>query len=92
VRRYAAEVRRARSEFEKVLTRLGHRWFPSAGNFLLVDFGARGPEMLRRLAREGILLSDRSREFRRPGMVRVSITTRAEMRRLAAAVQRLARK
>jgi len=92
VRRYAAEVRRARSEFEKVLTRLAYRWFPSAGNFLLVDFGARGPEMLRRLAPEGILLSDRSREFRRPGMVRVSITTRAEMRRLAAALERLARK
>ena len=91
VRRYVAEVRRARSEFAAALTRLGYRWFPSVANFLLVDFGARGPEILRRLAREGILLRDRSREFGRPGMARVSIGTRAQMRRLAAALKRLSR-
>lgn len=87
-RRYVAEVRRARADFERAIARLGYKSFPSAANFLLADFGPRGPELVRRLEREGILVRDRSDEFRRPGFVRVSIGTRAEMRRLIAAIRR----
>ncbi len=90
VRRYVAEVRRARREFERALRRMGFRSLPSVANFLLVDFGPRGPEILRRLARQGILLRDRSAEFGRPGMARVSIGTRHEMRRVAAELKKFA--
>jgi histidinol-phosphate aminotransferase len=88
-RRYVAEVRRARGEFVKELAQLGYRSLPSVANFVLVDFGPRGPEIVRRLKRQGILLSDRSRDFRRPGMVRVSVGTRREMRRLVSALAHL---
>jgi histidinol-phosphate aminotransferase len=91
-RRYVAEVRRARGEFKKQLAWLGYRSFPSVANFVLVDFGPRGPEIVRHLKRQGILLSDRSRDFRRRGMVRVSIGTRREMRRLVSALAHIARK
>ena len=86
--RYVAEVRRARDEFVRAISRLGYKPFPSAANFLLVDFGLKGPALVRRLERKGILLRDRSEEFGRPGPVRVSIGTRAEMRRLVAAIQK----
>jgi histidinol-phosphate aminotransferase len=89
VRRYVAEVRRARAQFEKQLVRLGFRHFPSVANFLLVDLGPGGPEIVRRLARHGILLRDLSTAFGRPGMVRVSIGTRGDMRRLINALHRL---
>ncbi len=91
VRRYVVEIRRARSEFEKSLRRLGYRSFPSVANFVLADFGPRGLEIVRRLNREGILLRGRSKEFGRPGIVRVTIGTRREMRRLVAALKRLER-
>jgi histidinol-phosphate aminotransferase len=89
VRRYVAEVRRARTQFERHLVRLGFRSFPSAANFVLVDFGPHGPEIVRRLARRGILVRDVSAAFRRPGMVRVSIGTRGDMRRAVSALQKL---
>jgi histidinol-phosphate aminotransferase len=89
VRRYVAEVRRARAEFEKHLARLGYRSFPSAANFLLVDFGPRGPEIVGLLKKRGILLRGLSAAFGRPGMVRVSVGTRREMRRLVTALQEL---
>lgn len=90
IRRYVQEVRRAGDEFARAMSALGYRSFPSAANFLLVDFGPRGPELVRRLARAGILLRDRSEEFGRPGPVRVSIGTRREMRRLARAIAKCA--
>ncbi len=91
VRRYVAEVRRTRSEFEKSLQGLGYRTFPSVANFVLVDFGRRGLEIMRRLRGAGILVRDRSADFGRPGMVRVSIGTRREMRRVVAALKRFHR-
>ena len=90
VRRYVGEVRRARAEFARAVAELGYRPFTSAANFLLVDFGPVGPELVRRLARKGILLRDRSEEFGRPGPVRVSIGTRRQMRRLARAIAEFA--
>ena len=88
IRRYVEEVCRAKEEFERGLALLGYRSFQSAANFVLVDFGSRGPAMVRRLEHVGILLRDRSEEFGRPGLVRVSIGTRKEMRRLVAAIKK----
>ncbi|HYA97792.1 MAG TPA: histidinol-phosphate transaminase [Methylomirabilota bacterium] len=88
IRRYVEEVRRARAEFEGEVERLGFRSFPSVANFLLVDLGKRGPAILRKLRGQGILIRDLSAAFRRKGMVRISIGTRRDMRRLARALAR----
>jgi histidinol-phosphate aminotransferase len=83
VRRFVAEVAAARREFCASLTRLGVRHWPSPANFVLADFGARAPRLLRAFARQGILLRDRRPDFQRPGYVRITIGTRAQMRRVA---------
>jgi histidinol-phosphate aminotransferase len=88
IRRYIAEVLKARREFEAALQKLEFRTYPSAGNFIIVDFGADGPRLVRQLARENILVRDRSAAFGRTGPVRISIGTRKEMRRVIAAIKR----
>lgn len=87
MRRYVREILRTRVWFEKELLKLGVKTYPSAGNFLLADFGPNGPEMCRRLQAEGILLRDRSKDME-PGLVRVSIGTRTEMERLVRWIKR----
>lgn len=82
VRRFVAEVAAARREFCAALTRLGVRHWPSRANFILADFGALAPRLLRAIERQGILLRDRP-DFPRPGYVRITIGTRAQMRRVA---------
>src|ERR1700690_707222 len=88
IRSYVAEVTRAREEFARALSRLGITAYPSAANFVFVDFGERGPQLIRTLARGGILLRDRGMEFGRRGFARVSVGTRAEMRRLVRAIEK----
>lgn len=87
VRRYVRAVARAREEFCTALRRLGVRYWPSAANFVLADFGARAPQVLRALERRKILLRDRRPDFPRPGFVRITIGTPAQMRRVARALQ-----
>jgi histidinol-phosphate aminotransferase len=87
MKRYVRQVQRAKREFEGALRRLGARVFPSGGNFLLADFGHRAPKLLRALARQGILLRDRSRDFGRPGLIRITIGTPAQMRRVVRALK-----
>ncbi|HWQ02838.1 MAG TPA: aminotransferase class I/II-fold pyridoxal phosphate-dependent enzyme, partial [Candidatus Nitrosotenuis sp.] len=82
LRTHVREVLRARRDLENAFNRLGVRSFPSAGNFLLADFGAEAPRLLRRLRQRKILLRDRTRDFGRPGFVRITIGTRAQMGRL----------
>ncbi len=86
-RRTVREVLLAKRQFENDLNRLGVRVFPSGGNFLLADFGTRAPSLLRAMAGQGILLRDRSRDFGRPGFIRITIGTRAQMRRLVRALE-----
>jgi histidinol-phosphate aminotransferase len=81
MKRYVRDILRMRAWFEKELKKLGVKAYPSAGNFVLADFGPSGPEMCRRLEEKGILLRERSKEIG-PGFVRVSIGTKAEMERL----------
>ena len=87
-RKYIHGVERERRNLEKTLARIGVRTFPSAANFLLADFGPAAPELVRRLMGEGILISDRSSGFGRPGPVRITIGTSQEMRRLILAIRR----
>ena len=87
MRRYVRDVVRLRAWLEKELERLGVRTYPSAGNFLLANFGPNGPELFRKLARQGILLRDRSKDMG-VGFVRITIGTRSEMLLLMKQIKR----
>jgi histidinol-phosphate aminotransferase len=87
MRRYVNEVNRLREWLSATLRRIGVKSYPSAGNFLLADFGPRGPALFKRIERRGILLRERSREIA-PGFVRISIGTATEMRALLKAIHK----
>ncbi len=84
---YVKNVKRLRASLAMELNGLGVKTYPSAGNFLLADFGSPGPTLFRKLEKQGILLRDRSKDMS-PGFVRITIGTRAEMRRLLQAIRK----
>jgi len=87
IRAYVRNIQRARKSFAAALQQLGVITFPSAGNFLLANFGPGGPALFARLERKGILLRDRARDMG-PGFVRITIGTPAEMTTLLREIQR----
>jgi histidinol-phosphate aminotransferase len=87
MRRYVNEVKGERGQLATELKTLGVRTYPSAGNFLLANFGLSGPALFRKLEEQGILLRDRAKDMG-PGFVRITIGTRAEMRRLLQAIRK----
>jgi histidinol-phosphate aminotransferase len=76
------KVRLGRRELERGLARLGVRYFPTAGNFVLVYFGDRAKRVVAALARKGTLVRDRSSDFGGEGYVRITFGTVAQMRTL----------
>jgi histidinol-phosphate aminotransferase len=78
---YVCEVKRLRAWFTGELERRNVRVFPSAGNFILADFGESGAAIFRKLERRGILVRDKSHDIG-PGFVRISIGTESELRKL----------
>ena len=84
---YVKNILRTRGWFEKELQRLNVKTYPSAGNFLLADFGPGGSEMCAELLKQGVLLRDRAKDIG-PGIVRVSIGTQKEMERLLKLIKR----
>jgi len=91
IKKYVRNTFRIRTEFAKELSRLGVMVFPSAGNFLLADFGAQGPALFAALTRDGILVRERRKDIG-AGFVRITIGNKAEMKRLLRVAQRLAAK
>jgi histidinol-phosphate aminotransferase len=89
VTKYAKEIIEARELLGEALVRLKVKTFPSAANFLLTDFGAGAPRILRKLAQRRILLRDRTSDFGRAGYVRITIGTRPQMHRLIRELERL---
>ena len=85
--RYVRDIKLMRVWFAKELQRIGIKTYPSAGNFVLADFGPDGPRLFQRLERQGILLRERSKEIG-AGFVRIAIGTRGEMRRLLKEIKR----
>ncbi|HET7107278.1 MAG TPA: histidinol-phosphate transaminase [Candidatus Acidoferrum sp.] len=79
IQRYIRQTKRLLEWFGGELKRRKVRVFPSAGNFLLADFGDNGPGVFRRLARHGILIRERSKDLG-PGFARIAIGTRNELR------------
>lgn len=89
IRSYVREISQAREQFCAALAKLSIRHWPSPANFVLADFGSRSGALLHALARRGILLRDRRPDFSRPGYVRITVGTRAQMRRLVRALREL---
>ena len=87
LRGYVRDVKKWRRWLGQELTSLGVKTFPSAGNFLLANFGPAGSTLFRRLEKRGILLRGRSREIG-PGFVRITIGTPPEMRKLVKLIRR----
>jgi len=80
MQRYVNGVKRLRAWFAAELEKFGVKTYPSAGNFLLANFGPSGPALFKKLERQGILLRERSKDIG-PGFVRISIGTPSEMKR-----------
>ena len=89
VRRAVREIRKGRVILERGLSRLGVRVFPSAANFMLVDFGARGPAIADTLEGRGILVRDQTNSFERPGFVRITVGTLKQMQRFLSVLEGL---
>lgn len=87
LRSYTSEVLESRSQLANGLEQLGARVFPSAANFVLVDFGSGGTRLVKRLARRGILVRDRATDFGRDGFVRITAGTTAQTQRLLEAIK-----
>jgi histidinol-phosphate aminotransferase len=81
IARYISETKRLREWFGGELKQRHVRVFPSAGNFLLADFGNAGPGFFRGLTRNGILIRERSKDMG-PGFARITIGTKKELQAL----------
>jgi histidinol-phosphate aminotransferase len=86
MQRHIQNTLRSREWLHSQLARIGVKTYPSAGNFLLANFGLRGPALFRKLARHGILVRDRSSDLA-VGFVRITIGSQPEMRRLMHAIR-----
>ncbi len=84
---YVRGVKRLRAWFAAELEKLGVKTYPSAGNFLLANFGPSELELFQKLEKQGILLRERSKDIG-PGFVRITIGTQPEMRRLLKTIRK----
>jgi histidinol-phosphate aminotransferase len=87
MKRYVRDILRMRAWFEKELKMLGVKTYPSAGNFVLADFGDAGPALFREMERHGILVREKSKDLG-PGFARISIGTESELKKLLRLVPR----
>jgi histidinol-phosphate aminotransferase len=87
MRTYVNEVKRLRVWLAAELHKLNVKTFPSAGNFLLANFGPQGPALFRKLEKQGILLRDRSKDMGE-GFVRITVGMSSEMRQLLGFIQK----
>lgn len=82
---YVTEVLAARELTEVGLEKLNIRFFPSDGNFILMDLAGRAERVVSGMRDRGILIRDRGHEI--PGAVRVTIGTRDQMDRFLVALR-----
>jgi histidinol-phosphate aminotransferase len=87
MRAYVNGVKKLRTWFASELKKFNVKTYPSAGNFLLANFGPGGTALFQKLKKQGILLRDRSKDIG-PGFVRITIGTQSEMRRLLKTIRK----
>ncbi len=81
---YVRQALAARELLYEGFRRRGIRFWPSQGNFVLFDAGARAVEIRDALRARGVLVRDRSYEL--PGTVRVTAGTPAQVERFFSAL------
>jgi histidinol-phosphate aminotransferase len=86
IRRYVRETLESRRLLCQELERLGWKYYPSAANFVLVNFGTHAGRMREVLGEHEILVRDRSYEL--AGCVRITVGTLAKTRKLLRALRR----
>lgn len=69
---YLDQVRESKALLYAALDRLNVRYWRSAANFVLADFGADAARVIEGLAARGVLVRDRTRDPASPGCVRVT--------------------
>jgi histidinol-phosphate aminotransferase len=79
IENYVAEALAGRDLLRAGLDELGIPYYPSQANFILMRIGPRSIEVRDRLREKGVLVRDRSYEI--AGAVRVTVGTRAQVRR-----------
>ena len=89
IRRTVHDVRLGKELMAKGLSRLGVTYFPSAGNFVLLYLGGNAKRIVAKLAKQGILVRDRSADFAGEGYVRVTLGTIAQTRRFLRVLEAL---
>jgi histidinol-phosphate aminotransferase len=83
--KYVRDVKKLRGWFSSELKKRGAMVYPSAGNFVLADFGELGTRIFRALGERGILVRERSRDIG-AGVARITIGTEKELKQLLAVV------
>ncbi len=86
---YVEEVLAARAEFEAGLDRMAVRRWPSHANFVLVEIGPEHAAFCRAMRQQGVLVRDRSADPGCDGLVRITVGTRAQMRRALAVMEQV---
>lgn len=88
-RRAVNEITAGREVLQRGLRAMGVRGYASATNFVLADFGPRGPKVIRMLEERGILIRDQSSSIGRAGFARITAGTPSQMRRFLAELARV---
>jgi histidinol-phosphate aminotransferase len=86
--RHCQLVRAERERYYQAFTRLGLFYVPSHANFVLVKLGARAPEIVRGLLRQGIIVRG-MQAYSLPEYIRVSIGTAEENLRFLQALTKI---
>jgi len=81
IHEFVQDILNTRRWFANELSELGVLTYPSAGNFLLANFGSGGPDFIAKLEKKGILLRERTKAIG-SGYARIGIGTREEMETL----------
>lgn len=84
---YVQSALEGRRLTEEGLDRLGYRFLPSRGNFVLFDSGAKAGLILANCGRGGIRIRDRGQEL--PGALRVTAGTREQAARFISVLEAL---
>jgi histidinol-phosphate aminotransferase len=84
---YLSQVQESKSKLYEALGRLGIRYWESAANFVLADFGQRARQVVDGLAARQVFVRDKSRDPACPGCVRMTTGVVAHTERLIAALE-----
>ena len=87
VRQYVGEVRSSRNRLQEEFSSLGIPFWPSQANFVLARIGPSHSDFVRGMKAHGILVRDRSSDWRCEGCVRITAGWQAHTDRLLVVVR-----